>query len=106
MPRAARPAAMADMNGCAIPAPAPCANTKQAEARGGARRRAETRVLSFTWMVMGFASDSNIVPLRSTLSVMAGLVPAIHVLNAVKSIASVCTAQYDPDCSGQRGIHV
>src|SRR4029077_18198018 len=66
MPRAASPSAMADMNGCAMPAPAPCANTKQAVARGGARRRAETRARASTSMVIGlvFGSDIRLLPLH------------------------------------------
>ena len=42
MPRAARPDATAAMNGCAMPAPAPWANTKQAVASTGLVRSPET----------------------------------------------------------------
>src|ERR1700730_14448405 len=44
MPRSARRVAPAAMNGCVIPAPAPCASTQQARGRGGDWSRAETRM--------------------------------------------------------------
>src|SRR5215213_4475334 len=62
MPRSASPAATALMNGCAIPAPAPCARTKQAEGSGGARRRAETRVVSLTLIAREVMSNSSRSP--------------------------------------------
>src|SRR6476646_5290973 len=42
MLRSRRPLATVAMNGCVIPAPAPWAKTKQARARGGCIRMAET----------------------------------------------------------------
>jgi hypothetical protein len=42
MRRCARPSATAFMNGCAMPAPAPCARTKQASGSAGATASAET----------------------------------------------------------------
>src|ERR1044072_4294637 len=44
MPRSAKPAAPVSMKGCDIPAPAPCASTKQARALRGRSSSAETDV--------------------------------------------------------------
>src|SRR3982751_96361 len=46
MLRAASSAATAVMEACSMPAPAPCANTKQALAAGGSSSSAETRRVS------------------------------------------------------------
>ena len=59
MPRSASPIATVSMNGCAMPAPAPWANTKQARALSGRSSSAETEVVfsrvSFSrWAVIGF----------------------------------------------------
>src|SRR5207247_10744203 len=56
VPRSASPFARAVMNGCVIPAPAPCASTQHARASRGAWSRPETRCASLTGMVTGCGS--------------------------------------------------
>jgi hypothetical protein len=53
MARSARSRAICAMNGCVIPAPAPCASTRQARAPRGRCINPETRVASLTGMVTG-----------------------------------------------------
>lgn len=52
-PRSASPFATAATNGCDMPAPAPCANTKQTRAAFGACNRPDTSRVSSTVMVTG-----------------------------------------------------
>src|SRR5262247_548599 len=59
MPRCASSLATAAMNGCAIPAPAPCASTRQARARGGVCSRPETSIPSSTVIVIGSGSATD-----------------------------------------------
>ena len=59
MLRSASPTATADMNGCAMPPPAPCASTKQARVRGGACRRPETCNVSSIVIVTGSACEEG-----------------------------------------------
>src|SRR5262249_4565649 len=57
MPRSASSAATAAMNGCVMPAPAPCASTRQARACPGASKRPETRRSASTGTLTGLASE-------------------------------------------------
>src|SRR5438046_7974273 len=60
MPRSASPFAMLAMNGCVMPAPAPCAITQQACASGGTRSNPETRCALLTTIVTGCAGTAFI----------------------------------------------
>src|SRR6516162_3260760 len=67
MPRSPSSLATTSMNGWNIPAPAPCARTKQARALGGANSSPETLCAVSTVMVTDATSDRFIV--RSDLAV-------------------------------------
>src|ERR1039458_2503819 len=51
MPRAARSCASCVRNGCAMPAPAPCASTRQVRAPRVRCSNPDTRMRSATWML-------------------------------------------------------
>src|ERR1700720_1908473 len=64
MPRSASSVATAVMNRCVIPAPAPCASTKQARALLGVCNKPETRKASSIVIVIGttFEDDMHRLP--------------------------------------------
>lgn len=57
MPRAPKSVANLAMKGCSMPAPAPCATTKQALDSGAALNSPETRVVALTSIVTGLGSE-------------------------------------------------
>ncbi len=56
MPRLPKSVAKFAMKGCSMPAPAPCATTKQALDSGAEFKSPETRVVALTSIVTGLAS--------------------------------------------------
>jgi hypothetical protein len=57
MPRLPKSLANFTMKGCSMPAPAPCATTKQALHSAAAFKSPDTRVVALTAIVIGLASE-------------------------------------------------
>src|SRR5690348_6836085 len=65
MSRVQNASAACAMNACVIPAPAPCANTKQARGRAGRFNSAETAVVLPTSILSSFGRSSFIMTMQA-----------------------------------------
>src|SRR5271169_205378 len=66
MPWAARSELRAAMKGCSIPAPAPCASTKQNLGPWGCSSNPDTRVVSLTSIVTRLEMAADVIRLRQS----------------------------------------